>query len=68
MVERGPFVEQSGGRYAWVVSGSTASRRPVQFGVSSLGEVEIVSGLQPGEKVVVSGTDLFGDAERVSIN
>ncbi len=67
-VERGPFVEQSGGRYAWVVSGSTASRRPVQFGVSSLGEVEIVSGLQPGEKVVVSGTDLFGDAERVSIN
>ncbi|MQP76011.1 efflux RND transporter periplasmic adaptor subunit [Stenotrophomonas sp. MYb238] len=67
-VERGPFVEQSGGRYAWVVNGSTASRRPVQFGVSSLGEVEIVSGLQPGEKVVVSGTDLFGDAERVSIN
>ncbi|MCL7715250.1 efflux RND transporter periplasmic adaptor subunit [Stenotrophomonas mori] len=67
-VERGPFVEQSGGRYAWVVAGSTASRRPVQFGVSSLGEVEIVSGLQPGEKVVVSGTDLFGDAERVSIN
>ena len=67
-VERGPFVEQSGGRYAWVVNGSTASRRPVQFGVSSLGEVEIVSGLQPGEKVVVSGTDLFGDAEKVSIN
>ncbi|MHC6218113.1 efflux RND transporter periplasmic adaptor subunit [Stenotrophomonas acidaminiphila] len=67
-VERGPFVEQSGGRYAWVVSGSTASRRPVQFGVSSLGEVEIVSGLQPGEKVVVSGTDLFGEAESVSIN
>ncbi len=67
-VERGPFVEQSGGRYAWVVNGSTATRRPVQFGVSSLGEVEILQGLQPGEKVVVSGTDLFGDAERVSIN
>ncbi|MCW4454492.1 efflux RND transporter periplasmic adaptor subunit [Flavobacterium sp. MXW15] len=67
-VERGPFVEQSGGRYAWVVNGSTASRRPVTFGVSSLGEVEIVEGLQPGEKIVVSGTDLFGDAERVSIN
>jgi HlyD family secretion protein len=67
-VERGPFVEQSGGRYAWVVNGSTASRRPVTFGVSSLGEVEIVEGLQPGEKVVVSGTDLFGDAEKFSIN
>lgn len=67
-VERGPFVEQSGGRYAYVVSGGTAVRRPIQTGVSSLGEVEIVSGLQPGEKIVVSGADLFGDNERVSIN
>lgn len=67
-VERGPFVEQSGGRYAYVVSGGTAVRRPIQTGVSSLGEVEIVSGLQPGEKIVVSGADLFGDIERVSIN
>ncbi|WP_293714277.1 efflux RND transporter periplasmic adaptor subunit [Stenotrophomonas sp. UBA7606] len=67
-VERGPFVEQSGGRYAYVVSGSTAVRRPIQTGVSSLGEVEIVSGLQPGERIVVSGADLFGDNERVSIN
>lgn len=67
-VERGPFVEQSGGRYAYVVNGGTAVRRPIQTGVSSLGEVEIVSGLQPGEKIVVSGADLFGDIERVSIN
>ncbi len=67
-VERGPFIEQSGGRYAYVVSGGTAVRRPIQTGVSSLGEVEIVSGLQPGEKIVVSGADLFGDIERVSIN
>ncbi|MBD9536793.1 efflux RND transporter periplasmic adaptor subunit [Stenotrophomonas sp. STM01] len=67
-VERGPFVEQSGGRYAYVVTGSIATRRPVQLGVSSLGEVEVVSGLQPGEKIVVSGADLFGDNERVSIN
>lgn len=67
-VERGPFVEQSGGRYAYVLSGSTAVRRPIQTGVSSLGEVEILSGLQPGEKIVVSGADLFGDIERVSIN
>ncbi|KRG40153.1 ABC transporter permease [Stenotrophomonas pictorum JCM 9942] len=67
-VERGPFIEQSGGRYAYVVTGSTATRRPIQTGVSSLGEVEIVSGLQPGEKIVVSGADLFGDHERVSIN
>jgi len=66
-VERGPFVEQGNGQ-AYVMNGSTAVRRPVQLGVSSLGEVEILSGLQPGDRVVVSGSDLFGDAEQVSIN
>jgi HlyD family secretion protein len=67
-VERGPFIEQSGGRYAYVVVGSTATRRPVRLGVSSLGEVEVLDGLQPGERVVVSGSDLFGEAEKVKIN
>ena len=66
-VERGPFVEQGNGQ-AYVMDGSTAVRRPVKLGVSSLGEVEILSGLQPGDRVVVSGSDLFGDADHVSIN
>ena len=43
-------------------------RRPIQTGASSLGAVEIVAGLQPGERIVVSGTDQFGDAERVTIH
>ena len=66
-IERGPFVEQGNG-YAYVMDGSHAVRRPVKLGVSSLGEVEILSGLQPGDRVVVSGSDLFGDAEQVSLN
>lgn len=68
MVERGSFLEQDGGRFAYVVDGSRAVRRPIQTGASSLGAVEIVSGLQLGEKIVVSGTDQFGDAERVTIH
>ena len=68
MVERGSFLEQDGGRFAYVVDGSSAVRRPIQTGVSSLSSVEIVSGLQPGEKIVVSGGDQFGDAERVTIH
>jgi HlyD family secretion protein len=67
-VERGPFVEQSGGRYAYVMDGSAAVRRPVQLGAASLGEVEVISGLQPGERVVVSGSDQFGDEPRVTIH
>jgi len=67
-VERGPFVEQSGGRYAYVMDGSAAERRPVQLGVSSLGEVEVLSGLKPGDRIVVSGSDQFGDNPRVTVH
>ena len=67
-VERGPFVEQSGGRYAYVMDGSAAVRRPVQLGTSSLAEIEVLSGLQPGDRVVVSGSDQFGEAERVTLH
>ena len=68
MVERGPFLEQDGGRVAWVVDGNTATRRPIQAGASSLGAVEIVSGLEQGERIVVSGTDQFANADRVRIS
>jgi len=67
-VERGPFVEQSGGRYAYVMDGSAAERRPVQLGVSSLGEIEVLSGLKPGDRIVVSGSDQFGDNPRVTVH
>ncbi len=68
MVERGPFLEQDGGRSAWVVDDGVAERRPIRAGVSSLGAVEILEGLQPGDRVVVSGADQFGDAERIRLS
>jgi len=33
-----------------------------------MGGGEIKSGVQPGDRIVVSGSDLFKDAERVSVN
>jgi HlyD family secretion protein len=67
MVERGPFLEQDGGRSAWVMDGGSAVRRPIRAGVSSLSAVEILDGLEPGDRVVVSGSDQFGEAERIRI-
>ena len=67
-VERGPFVEQDGGRFAYVMDGSQAVRRPIRTGVSSLNAVELLDGVQPGDRIVVSGSDQFGDAERVRIS
>jgi HlyD family secretion protein len=67
-VERGPFVDQSGGRNAWVIEGSTAVRRPVRLGANSLSEIEVLEGLKAGDRIVVSGSDQFGDTDKVRIN
>lgn len=67
MVERGPFLEQGAGRFAWVVRDGVAERRPIQAGASSLNAVEIISGLEVGEQVIVSGADGFGDAQQIRV-
>jgi HlyD family secretion protein len=50
------------------VNGDVAVRRPIQIGATSVSAVEILSGLQPGERVVIAGTDSFENAERIAIN
>jgi HlyD family secretion protein len=66
-VERGPFLEQGGGNFAYVMDGDVAVRTPIRTGVSSLAAVEILDGLQPGDRIVVSGTEQFGDAGQIRI-
>jgi len=68
MLPRGPFVENEGGRYAYVVTDGIAVRTPVRIGATSIAAVEIQSGLKQGDKVVVAGTDAFNNASRISIN
>ena len=68
MVQRGPFLESEGGRYAYVVRDGVAIRTPVKLGATSVASVEILGGLKQGDKIVISGTETFENAERVSIN
>lgn len=56
-VQRGPFVEQYGGRQAWVLSNGVAVKREVELGARSIDRIEIKSGLQAGEEVVVGGLE-----------
>ena len=67
-VERGSFLEQGGGLSAYVMDGDIAVKRPLRTGVSSLGAVEILDGANVGDRIVVSGSDQFGDAERIRIS
>ena len=65
---RGSFVDESGGRYAYVVRDGIAEKTPVRLGVSSIDKVEILDGLKVGDRVVISGTSNFNDAPRVAIS
>lgn len=67
-VARGSFVDESGGRYAYVVRDGIAEKTPVRLGVSSIDKVEILDGLKVGDRVVISGTSNFNDAPRVAIS
>jgi HlyD family secretion protein len=66
-IERGPFLEAGGGSTAYFVDDGVAERRPIATGAVSLEAVEILSGAKVGDEIVVSGTDAFGDAQRVRI-
>jgi HlyD family secretion protein len=68
MVDRGSFVDQEGGGFAYVVRGNVAERRPVRLGAASVTKVEILDGLAVGDTVVVSGSDAFNGAERVILS
>jgi HlyD family secretion protein len=68
MVDRGAFVDQEGGGYAYVVHDNVAERHPVRLGAASIAKVEILDGLAVGDQIVISGTDAFNSAERVILS
>ncbi len=66
MVQRGQFLDSGAGRIAYVLrEDGLAERRRIETGARSLGAVEIVSGLDSGDRIVISNLDPFRSAETV---
>lgn len=65
LVPRGTFYQKTGGKWIYVVSpdGGKAVRREIRIGRQNPQYYEVLEGLQPGEKVITSGYDSFGDNE-----
>jgi multidrug efflux pump subunit AcrA (membrane-fusion protein) len=60
------FKEESGGQVAWIIgSDGKVSRRPVKTGVPSGGRIEIVEGLEPGDRIAVAGVPFLRDGMKV---
>jgi HlyD family secretion protein len=45
-----------------VVRGGEAVRTPVELGAASVSEIQVLSGLAAGDRVVISDTQDFNDA------
>jgi HlyD family secretion protein len=65
-VQRGQFLDSGSGRIAYVVGEDrVATRRQIETGARSLGAVEVLSGLEPGDTIVISNLDPFRGADTV---
>jgi len=67
-VERGPFLEQGGGNIAYFLGDDgVAERRPIRTGAISLDAVELLGGAKLGDQIIVTGADMFKDAQRIRV-
>jgi HlyD family secretion protein len=62
-VPRGPFLESLSGRQVYLVRNGVAQLHPIQVGSISVTEVEIETGLQEGDRIVLSDLSRFEGAE-----
>ena len=65
LIPRGTFYQKTGGMWIYVVSpsGDKAVKREIRIGRQNPQYYEVLEGLEPGEKVITSGYDNFGDNE-----
>ena len=65
LIPRGTFYQKTGGKWIYVVSssGDKAVKREIRIGRQNPQYYEVLEGLEPGEKVITSGYDNFGDNE-----
>ena len=66
MVNRGPSVDASRST-AYFVTDGIAEARPIRIGVAGLRDIEIISGAQVGDEIVISGADHFDDTPTVRL-
>ena len=67
IVARGAFYQKTGGQWAYVVdkSGAFAVKRNIRLGRQNPQTFEVMEGLEPGEQVITSAYDNFGDIDKL---
>ncbi|NLN96347.1 MAG: HlyD family efflux transporter periplasmic adaptor subunit [Bacteroidales bacterium] len=70
MIARGTFFQSTGGQWIYVLdpTGSYATKRNIRIGRQNPQYYEVLEGLNPGEQVITSGYESFGDNDKLVIN
>ena len=70
LLANGPFFNDTGGAWVFVLDadGAVATRRDVELGRRNPNTVEILSGLVPGDEVIISSYSNFIDVDRLLID
>lgn len=70
MLARGGFFQSTGGQWVYVVdkSGNFATKRNIRIGKQNPQYYEVIEGLNPGEQVITSGYENFGDNDKLILN
>jgi len=67
-LQRGSFADGGSGRVAFVIGDNgLAVKRPVELGVRSISEVQILAGLAEGDRVIISSIAEFEDHDTIQI-
>ena len=69
LIPRGAFYQKTGGKWIYVVTkdGTRAVKRDIRIGRQNPQYYEILEGLEPGERVITSSYDGYGEAEVLEI-
>ncbi|MEE4196952.1 MAG: efflux RND transporter periplasmic adaptor subunit [Bacteroidales bacterium] len=67
LIPRGGFYQSTGGQWVYVVdpSGEMAVKREISIGRQNPQYYEVLEGLNPGEKVIVSSYDNFNNVDKI---
>jgi len=67
LLAKGGFFQTTGGNWVYVLDDSekVATKRPIKLGMSNAYVHEVLEGLNPGEKVITSSYESFGNHERL---
>ena len=65
IIPRGTFYQKTGGKWIYVVNkeGNKAVKREIRIGRQNPQYYEVLEGLEPGDKVITSGYDTYGDSD-----